>query len=134
MSLLTWVDFQSHGDDRGQLVALEEGRNVPFAIKRVYYIFKTKPQVSRGFHAHRFLRQVAVCVSGRCRMVLDNGKTREETWLDNPARGLLIEGLVWREMHDFSDDCVLMVLADALYNEQDYIRDYQQFSAEALDA
>lgn len=134
MSLINWIDFQSLGDDRGSLVALEIGmeKAVPFDIKRVYYIYRTAPGVSRGYHAHRNLKQVAICVAGKCRMILDNGLIREETWMNCPTKGLLIESMVWREMHDFSDDCVLLVLASEHYDESDYIRSYQQFIGEAL--
>lgn len=129
MSLIRWIDFQSLGDERGSLVALEIGMEhaVPFGIKRVYYIYRTAPGVSRGHHAHRDLKQVAICVAGKCRMVLDNGVTREEAWLDCPTKGLLIESMVWREMHDFSADCVLLVLASEHYDEGDYIRNYSDF-------
>lgn len=112
-------------------MALEVGKTVPFAIKRVYYIFGTKVGVSRGFHAHKNLQQVAVCVKGKCRFVLDDGQQREEVWLDSPAKGLLISNLVWREMHDFSLDCVVLVLASECYTESDYIRNYSDFK-EAL--
>ena len=130
MSLIKWIDFKSLGDERGSLVALEIGqeKELPFAIKRVYYIFATQKNVARGFHAHKNLKQVAICVTGRCRMVLDNGNNREEAWLDSPAKGLLINDLVWREMHDFSEDCVLLVLASEYYDETDYIRDYDKFN------
>lgn len=127
MSLFNWIDFPPLGDDRGSLVALEGSKTVPFDIKRVYYIFGTQPGVSRGYHAHRKLQQVAVCVTGKCRMVLDNGHIRDSAWLDSPTRGLLIDDMVWREMHDFSADCVLLVLASECYDEADYIRDYEQF-------
>lgn len=127
MSLLQFVNFPPLGDDRGSLVALEGNNTVPFDIKRVYYIFGTQTGVSRGFHAHKNLKQVAVCVTGKCRMIIDNGKERVETWLDSPTKGLLINDLVWREMHDFSDDCVLLVLASEYYDESDYIRDYDDF-------
>lgn len=127
MSLIEWVHFPPLGDSRGSLVALEEEKTVPFAIKRVYYIFGTQPEVSRGFHAHRNLKQVAVCVTGSCRMILDDGTTREDVILDSPTKGLLIKDLVWREMHDFSKDCVLLVLASEYYDETDYIRDYYKF-------
>ena len=129
MSLLQFVNFPPLGDDRGSLVALEANKTVPFDIKRVYYIFDTQAEVSRGFHAHINLKQVAVCVTGKCRMVMDDGKQRAETWLDSPTKGLLINNLVWHEMHDFSDDCVLLVLASELYDETDYIRDYVHFMA-----
>ncbi|QGT78303.1 WxcM-like domain-containing protein [Guyparkeria halophila] len=129
MSLVEWIDFQSLGDERGRLVAVEIGQEkaVPFAIRRIYYIYRTEPDVSRGFHAHKLLRQVAIPIAGRCRMVLDNGHRREDIWLDNPTRGLLIDSMMWREMHDFSEDCVLLVLASEHYDEDDYIRDYEQF-------
>ncbi|UPQ81332.1 FdtA/QdtA family cupin domain-containing protein [Pseudomonas knackmussii] len=129
MSQVKWIDFQRLGDERGDLVALEIGmeKAVPFDIKRVYYIYRTAEGVSRGFHAHRRLRQVAICLSGSCRMVLDNGQKREDVLLSNPTKGLLIESMTWREMHDFSEDCVLLVLASEHYDEADYIRDYQKF-------
>lgn len=129
MSLIKWIEFQSLGDERGSLVALEIGmeKAVPFEIKRVYYIYHTAPGVSRGYHAHKNLKQVAICVAGSCRMVLDDGNTREETWMDCPTKGLLIESMIWREMHDFSDDCVLLVLASEHYDGGDYIRNYDDF-------
>ncbi len=129
MSLVKWVDFQSLGDARGSLVAVEIGleKAVPFNIKRVYYIYHTEQGVNRGYHAHKNLKQVAICVAGKCRMVLDDGQTREEVWLDSPTRGLVIEDMVWREIHDFSEDCVLLVLASEHYDESDYIRDYDDF-------
>lgn len=127
MSLIHWTHFPPLGDDRGSLVALEGKKTVPFAIQRVYYLFGTTSGVSRGFHAHKKLQQVAVCVTGRCRMVLDDGKEREEVWLDSPTEGLLIGNMIWREMHDFSPDCVLLVLASEHYDEADYIRSYEDF-------
>ena len=127
MSLLHWINLPPLGDERGSLVALEGDKTVPFNIQRVYYMFGTKAGVARGFHAHKNLQQVAVCVTGKCRMVLDDGKTREEVWLDSPIKGLLISDLVWRELYDFSPDCVVLVLASEHYDESDYIRDYQEF-------
>jgi dTDP-4-dehydrorhamnose 3,5-epimerase-like enzyme len=127
MSLIQFVEFPPLGDERGSLVALEGNSTVPFDIIRVYYIFGTQPGVARGFHAHENLKQVAVCVTGKCRMVLDNGKERSEVWLDSPTKGLLIDDLIWREMHDFSENCVLLVLASEHYDEGDYIRNYQEF-------
>lgn len=127
MSLIKTVFFKPLGDERGSLVALEGMKSIPFDIKRVYYIFRTKKNVIRGFHAHIKLKQVAVCVTGSCRFLLDDGKHREEFFLDSPTTGLVIEGMVWREMYDFSPDCVLMVLADQYYDELDYIRNYDEF-------
>lgn len=127
MSLIKLMTFDVHGDDRGSLIALEQYQNIPFDIKRIYYIFDTKPGVARGFHAHKNLQQVAVCLKGQCRIMLDDGQRTDDVLLDSPAKGLLIDGLKWREMHDFSEDCVLMVLASEVYDESDYIRDYDQF-------
>ena len=129
MSMVQWIDFQSLGDERGSLVAVEIGmeKAVPFDIKRVYYIYHTAGGVSRGYHAHKKLKQVAICLAGKCRMVLDDGNSREEVWLDSPNKGLVIEDMVWREMHDFSQDCVLLVLASEHYDESDYIRSYEDF-------
>lgn len=129
-SLIHWIDFQVLGDARGSLVALEQGKDVPFAIKRVYYIFGTVAGVSRGYHAHKDLQQLAICVSGSCRMTLDDGSRREDVIMDSATGGVLIESMIWREMHDFSADCVLLVLASRQYDESDYIRDYDKFLAE----
>ncbi|MGQ5521725.1 sugar 3,4-ketoisomerase [Chitinimonas sp. PSY-7] len=123
------LPLQKHGDDRGSLIALEEGRNVPFTVRRVYYMFETKEGVRRGFHAHKNLKQLVIAVRGSCRFLLDDGNEQIELFLDNPAQGLLLEAMVWREMYDFSEDCVLMVLADSLYDESDYVRDKAEFLA-----
>ena len=121
--------FPKHGDERGQLIALEAMSDfVPFEIRRVYYIFDTTPGTVRGNHAHKELKQVLVCLSGACTIVCEmpNG-TISEHRLDWPDRALLIEGLVWRQMKDFSKDAVLLVLASEHYTEDDYIRDYSVF-------
>ncbi len=127
MSLVEWVDLKPISDSRGSLVAIEGGRTVPFDIRRVYYLYGLDPALPRGFHAHRELRQVAICLAGRCRLILDDGAQRQDAVLDRPDRGLLIDRMVWHEMSDFSDDCVLMVLASDHYDEADYIRDHDTF-------
>jgi len=124
---VNWIELPLLGDNRGDLVALEVGDTVPFDIRRIYYIFNTKEGFARGFHAHKNLRQLAVCVAGECRMILDDGVDRASFILNSRTRGLLIGNMVWREMHDFSSDCVLLVLASEHYDESDYIRDYAQF-------
>ncbi len=128
------VNFKTLGDERGSLIAIEEGYNAPFDIKRVYYIFDTKKGVERGFHAHVNLKQMAIAVKGSCTFILDNGKKREKVKLTNPNQGLFIEGLIWREMKDFSSDCVLVVLASEHFDEHDYIRDYDIFLEEVKNA
>ncbi len=121
------INFKTLGDDRGSLIAIEEGYNAPFDIRRVYYIFDTKKGVIRGYHAHINLKQIAIAVRGSCTFIIDNGNIREDIILNNPNKGLLIEGLIWREMKNFSEDCVLLVIASEHYDESDYIRDYQKF-------
>ncbi|WP_340609351.1 sugar 3,4-ketoisomerase [Xenorhabdus bharatensis] len=130
MSIIKAIEFNSLGDDRGQLISLEGNKNIPFEIKRVYYIFNTKAGVARGFHAHKELKQILISISGSCRIVLDNGNKKEDIVLDNAQKGIFIDSFIWREMHDFSPDCVLMVLASEYYNEEDYIRNYNEFLRE----
>jgi len=130
--IIQFLKLQTHGDARGSLIALEEGKNIPFSVKRVYYMFDTGKGVRRGFHAHKTLKQVAVAVRGSCRFMLDDGREKIDILLDHPCQGLLIESFIWREMYDFSEDCVLMVLADQLYTETDYVRDYDTFLTAAV--
>jgi len=127
LSLVQLVDIPQRGDARGQLSVAELGGVLPFPARRVYWIHGTKPGVSRGFHPHKQLRQLCVCVAGSVRLSLFNGHREESVVLDSSAKGLLIGPGLWREMHDFSPDCVLMVFADAEYDEADYIRDRDQF-------
>ncbi|WP_265436630.1 sugar 3,4-ketoisomerase [Aeromonas media] len=133
MELIKFIDFPVLGDDRGSLLALEGNKNIPFDIKRIYYIYGTQEGVSRGFHAHKELQQVAICLSGSCRFVMDNGIDKSDVVLDSPSQGLLIDTMQWHEMHDFSRDCILLVLASDIYDEADYIRNYEQFIKESSD-
>lgn len=119
--------FPPHGDDRGQLVAIEAMGDVPFQVNRVYYIYDTLPGVRRGFHAHRNLQQILICVHGNCKIHLDNGYETAEVLLDSPSEGLYISNDMWREMYDFSEGAVLLVLASQHYDEADYIRNYDDF-------
>lgn len=119
--------FQPHGDSRGQLIALETLKDIPFEIKRVYYIYDTKSNVTRGLHAHKKLQQVLICVSGSCKILLDDGKEKSVVSLNSPTEGLFLSHNIWREMFDFSTDAVLLVLASEHYDESDYIRDYNEF-------
>ncbi|MEQ0828330.1 MULTISPECIES: sugar 3,4-ketoisomerase [Enterobacter] len=123
------IQLNKKGDDRGALVVIEQEKDIPLDIKRVYYMFDTTPGVRRGFHAHKKLTQIAVPVKGSCKFLLDDGKQVEHVLLDSPTVGLIIDPMIWHEMYDFSEDCVLMVLADDYYDENDYIRDYASFKA-----
>ena len=119
--------FPPHGDDRGQLVAIEAMKDLPLPIDRVYYIYDTLPGVRRGFHAHKCLQQILLCVNGSCKIHLDNGHETAEVLLDKPNEGLYIANNMWREMYDFTPGTVLLVLASEYYDEADYIRNYDDF-------
>lgn len=121
------LELKVNGDDRGSLISLEEEKNIPFVIKRIYYIYGTKTNTVRGKHSHINLQQVAICVSGSCKFLLDNGYKKEIIELSSPNVGLYIGKNIWREMYDFSPNCVLMVLANKHYDENEYIRDYGMF-------
>ncbi|MCI8812197.1 MAG: WxcM-like domain-containing protein [Oscillibacter sp.] len=119
--------FTEHGDGRGQLIAVEGERDVPFPIRRVYYMYGVGEGIRRGYHAHKQLEQILICMHGSCKIFLDNGRERESVLLDSPGVGLYIGRNMWREMYEFSPDAVLVVLASMPYAESDYIRDYDQF-------
>lgn len=126
MDLEKIIELPNFCDHRGCLVVMNLGQSIPFEVKRVYWIYNTKDQ-PRGFHAHKNLKQLAICVSGSCQFILDDGENKKEIKLNHPHQGLIIESMVWLEIHAFSDDCVLLVLASQLFSEDDYIRDYQEF-------
>lgn len=127
MTLINRLNFKALEDERGSLIALEAMKSIPFEIKRVYYLFATKEDVTRGLHAHKALKQVMICITGNCKVTLDDGVKRESISLDSADKGILVEGLIWREMSDFSSDCVLLVIASELFKESDYIRNYKEF-------
>ena len=126
MQVVKYV-FQPHGDERGQLIALEEFKDIPFSIKRIYYMYDTAEGVTRGYHAHKTLEQILVCIHGSFKIKLDNGKESKIISLEKPYEGLYVSSNMWREMYDFSPGAVLMVLASDFYKEEDYIRDYDEF-------
>mgnify|MGYP002640383456 CR=1 FL=1 len=121
------LSFKVFGDSRGKLVSLENNKNIPFEIKRVYYIYDTLPDEVRGKHAHKNLEQIIIAIDGACQFILDDGIKREKVWLNRPDEGLYIGKNIWREMHHFSYGCKLMVLASDYYKEEEYIRDYDEY-------
>ena len=128
------VSIFSAGDQRGRLCVIEAGQTVPFDIVRVYYVMDTIPGEPRGFHAHYATRQFAVCVHGQCRMLLEGPDgVQVEMMLDAPDKGVLIDKMVWHEMHDFTPGAILLVLADHYYDEADYIRSYARWQDECRD-
>ena len=124
------INFKVMGDERGSLIALEVNHNIPFDIKRVFYIYGTQEGVPRGNHSHYKAKQLLIAINGGCKVTLDDGKEKKTYTLNKPNIGLFQDALIWGSMHDFSQDCVLMVLSDMYYNDRDYIRDYNTFLKE----
>ncbi|MBR2833502.1 MAG: FdtA/QdtA family cupin domain-containing protein [Bacilli bacterium] len=119
--------YKYHSDKYGKLIALEENEEIPFNIKRVYYIYDVESKVRRGFHSHKNLEQVLICVHGSVKILLKTPDEEQIITLDNPNKGLYIGADIWREMYDFENGAVLLVLASDLYDENDYIRDYTKY-------
>ena len=124
------MNLDVHGDNRGKLIAIESCIDIPFEIKRVYWIYDTIPEEQRGFHAHKDLEQIIIAIDGSCCFILDDGINRETVWLNRPDVGLYIGPGMWREMKHFSYGCKLMVLASKHYDEKEYIRNYDDFLKE----
>lgn len=121
------IDLPKIVDPRGNLTVAESLKNVPFEIKRVYWVYDVPGGESRGGHAHKKLRQLIIALSGSFHVTLDNGKERETILLNHPYQGLIVETNTWRTLDDFSSGAVCLVLASEFYDEEDYIRDYDSF-------
>jgi len=124
---MTTKDHKILGDHRGKLIAIESGIDVPFEVKRVFYIYGTQSGIPRGQHSHHETKQYLIVVSGSCKVTLDNGNEKTTYELNRPNLGLFQDRMIWGEMHEFSEDCVLLVLASEHYDEADYIRNYDEF-------
>jgi len=112
----------------GYLAIAEAKKNIPFEIKRVYFInhlFNKKSH--RGKHAHKKLQQVIFCINGSFKLLLDDGEKKQTVLMNEPSLGIILGGELWHEMFDFSSDCVILVLADDYFNAKDYIRNYDEF-------
>lgn len=112
---------------RGNLTVVEQQKEIPFDIKRTYWIYDVPGGENRGGHAHKQLKQLLVPMSGSFKVVLDNGKDKKEILLNHPWQGLLIVPGIWRTLEDFSSGAVCMCLASELYDEKDYIYNYEAF-------
>lgn len=121
------IELDVKGDSRGQLVVLESKVDVGFDIKRVFYIYGTQKTISRGDHAHYKTKQFLICINGYCKVTLQYADETKVYQLDEPNKGVFQDKMIWGSMHDFSEDCVLLVLADRAYEEKDYIRDHDVF-------
>ena len=122
------VDLRKINDPtRGNLTVVEQCNDIPFEIKRSYWIYDVPGGESRGGHAHKTLKQLLVPMSGSFKVVLDNAVERKEVLLNHPWQGLIIVPGIWRTLEDFSSGAVCMCLASEHYDESEYIRDYDQF-------
>jgi len=124
------IDMQVFGDERGHLISLEKNVNSPFDIKRTFYIYDTKPGIARGAHANRNSEFLLIAINGSCKVKIDNGSQTEIVTLDSPEKALYLDKMLWKEMYDFSYNAMLLVLTNTLYDEKEYIRNYDVFLSE----
>ena len=124
------LEFPQNGDDRGHLVIVEGGRDIPFDIKRIFYIYGSDSEVVRGQHANKRTEFVLINVSGQSKVRVKDGKGNEAIFaLNRPHTGIYLPKMVWKDMYDFSEDSVLLCLASEHYDSEEYIRDYDAFEA-----
>jgi dTDP-4-dehydrorhamnose 3,5-epimerase-like enzyme len=127
---IKYYNFDIKSDEEcecGSLIAIEELKDIPFEIKRIFYIYGVDSSQTRGAHAHKDSNQILISVNGSCEIVFDDGTNQQNIVLDEPNKGIYQEKMIWGEMKKFSKDCVLMVISDSLYDDSDYIRDYDEF-------
>ena len=124
------LNFKDLGDERGKLVVVEGSQDIPFKIERVFYIYGSDSEVVRGQHANRESEFVLINVGGTSKVRIDNGHSEAIIELNKPMMGLYIPTMVWKDMYDFSEDSILLVLASTHYNGKEYIRDYEEYLKE----
>jgi len=127
------LKFKKLNDDRGNLVFAEALNEIPFSVKRIYYMYGVDKDCRRGFHSHNKLNQALICIHGSVKILVKNHKSEEIIELNEPSEALFIGPMIWREMYDFSEDAVLLVLASEYHNEDDYIRDYDEYLKRSKD-
>ena len=124
------LDFKDLGDERGKLVVIEGNQDIPFEIKRTFYIYDSDNDVVRGQHANRKSEFVLINVAGSSKVRITDGKEEFVVELNKPMMGVYIPSMVWKDMYDFSNDSVLLVLASTHYDGSEYIRDYEEYIKE----
>ena len=120
-------DLKSVEDKRGALVPIEGGKEIPFEIKRIFYIYGVQKGTERGHHAHKVCNQIFICLKGQVRVSCDDGKKKKSFLLDSPKKALLIPSSLWAVEDYLSEDSLLLILTDQAYDSQDYIREYDHF-------
>lgn len=133
MNKVQMLEFNQKGDERGHLVIAEGNQDIPFEIKRVFYIYGSDPKVVRGQHANRQTEFVLINVAGKSKIRVKDGEGNEAIYcLNRPHTGIYLPTMVWKDMYDFSEDSVLLALASTHYNNEEYIRDYDEFVKEVM--
>lgn len=128
MNKVQMLEFPQRGDERGHLVIVEGGMDIPFEIKRAFYIYGSEAEVVRGCHANRRTEFVLINVAGNSKVKVKDGEGNEAIFcLNRPHTGIYLPTMVWKEMYDFSEDSVLLVLASEHYDPEEYVRDYEEF-------
>lgn len=123
------IDFQQRGDERGHLVVIEENKEIPFELKRIFYMYGSDQDVVRGQHANIKTKFVLVNVAGSSKVLVKDGLGNEREYvLDRAHSGIYIPNMIWKDMYDFSQDSILLVLASELYDNSEYIRDYDEYT------
>ncbi|EIX1387513.1 WxcM-like domain-containing protein [Campylobacter coli] len=121
------INLKYFDDKNSTLIAIEKQVNCPFEIKRIFYIFDVPKNTTRGEHANLNSEFFFIVLKGECKIKIDNGKEQKNFILNNPKQGLYIDKMLWKQMYDFSKDCILLVLSNTLYDANEYIRDYNEF-------
>lgn len=128
LSMVRTLEFVDKGDDRGHLIVVEGMKDIPFEIKRIFYIFGSDSDVIRGQHANRESEFVLINVSGKSKVRIKDGKGNEIIYaLNRPHTGIYLPKMIWKEMYDFSEDSILLCLTNTEYDAQEYIRDYAEY-------
>lgn len=122
--------FDELGDERGHLVVAECQKDIPFDIRRIFYIYETQEDVVRGQHANRNSEFVLINIKGTSKVLIDDGVEKNIVILDRPHKGVYLNRMIWKDMYDFSDDSILLVLSSHTYDGKEYIRDYNDFLSE----
>jgi len=121
------IELDKKGDSRGHLVVVEGSKDIPFEIKRVFYIYGSDKDVVRGQHANKISEFVLINVSGKSKVKIDYGNSIEIIELNEPHTGVYIPSMVWKEMYDFSENSVLLILSNLAYDPNEYVRDYNEY-------
>lgn len=126
------ISFKVNGDSNGNLIALQKNQGIPFELKRVFYIFNTKNDIPRGRHANRKSQFVLIMLHGSCKVKIFEQDKETVFSLESPRQGLWLDKMVWKEMYDFSNDAVMLVLSNELYDKNEYITDYDSYMLEVF--